>query len=121
MHVMRCAVSQSLRVSPGNLVFERDMFLDLPLIADLVTIQEKRQLLVNENLRQENARRREWFYEVGQQVLIQTENPAKLEPKFHGPYTITQVFQNGTVNVRRSTHVIEKMNIRRLKPYRRNI
>ena len=80
MHVMRCAVSRSLGVAPGNLVFQRDMFLELPLVADLVTIQERRQVLINENLRRQNSKRREWIYEVGQQVLIKADNPSKMQP-----------------------------------------
>jgi hypothetical protein len=32
------AVSRSLGVSPGNMVFNRDMFIDLPVLADLLTI-----------------------------------------------------------------------------------
>ena len=50
MHITRCAVSRSLGVLPGALVFRRDMFLDIPIIADLVEIQRKRQVIVDENL-----------------------------------------------------------------------
>jgi hypothetical protein len=34
MHAMRAGVHSSLGSSPGNLVFIRDMFLNIPLIAD---------------------------------------------------------------------------------------
>ena len=44
VHATRCAVAQSIGKSPGNLVFHRDMFIDLPLIADLVDIQQRQQL-----------------------------------------------------------------------------
>ena len=36
MHVSRCAVSRALFISPGALFFRRDMFLDLPIMIDLV-------------------------------------------------------------------------------------
>ena len=34
MHSMKVNVTTILKVSPGSLVFGRDMFLDIPLIAD---------------------------------------------------------------------------------------
>eukprot|EP00957_Ditylum_brightwellii_P201373 15325352-Ditylum_brightwellii.AAC.1 len=43
MYAMRCAVSKSLEISPGVLVFHRNMLVDLPIIADLLMIQQKRQ------------------------------------------------------------------------------
>eukprot|EP00957_Ditylum_brightwellii_P162153 12346066-Ditylum_brightwellii.AAC.1 len=88
------------------------MFLNLPIIADLLTIRDRRQVMINENLGRQNLRHREWDYMVGQEVLIKEVNPSKLQPQAHGPYTIVQVFTNGTVAVRRSLHVVERMNIR---------
>lgn len=118
MHAMRCSVSRSLNVSPGALVFQRDMILDLPIIADLVTIQERRQVLIDENLRRQNVKRRSWDYRVGQQVLIKTIEPNKLEARAHGPYPIVQVHVNGTLTVQRTQHVTERINIRRVVPHR---
>lgn len=43
MYATRCAVSRTLGTSPGALVYKRDMFIDVPLMADLVQIQERRQ------------------------------------------------------------------------------
>eukprot|EP00957_Ditylum_brightwellii_P020297 1531803-Ditylum_brightwellii.AAC.1 len=77
----------------------------------------KRQLMINENLRKQNLKQREWNYAMGQEVLIKSVNPSKLEPRAHGPYDITQVFTNGTVKVRRNAHFNERMNIRRLVPF----
>ena len=54
MHVTRCAVSRALGISPGALVFRRDMFLDLPIMVDLVRIQQRRQLMIDENLMRQN-------------------------------------------------------------------
>jgi hypothetical protein len=34
MHATRATVHRSLRISPGALIFQRDMFLDIPLIAN---------------------------------------------------------------------------------------
>ena len=51
-------------------------------------------------------------------VLIKAVDPSKLEPRAHGPYTITQVYTNGTIDVRRNPQVIERLNIRRVIPFK---
>ena len=80
IYATRCSVSQDLGISPGEMVFQRDMFLDLPLTTDLVLIHNKRQALIDENLRRQNQKRREYTYEVGGEVLIKLIAPTKLDP-----------------------------------------
>ena len=96
------------------------MFVDLPLQADLILIRDRRQQLIDENLRRQNAKRREFEYRVGQEVLIKSIQPNKLEPRAHGPYTIQRVYQNETIDVARNAQVVERLNIRRVIPFRRN-
>ena len=50
MHAMRVGIHTTLGSSPGNLVFNRDMFLNIPLIADWHAITLRREHLINENL-----------------------------------------------------------------------
>jgi hypothetical protein len=57
-------------------------------------------------------------YEVGDEVLLLVYRPDKLEPRAVGPYPVTQVHTNGTLSIELSPGVIERVNIRRLKPYR---
>eukprot|EP00957_Ditylum_brightwellii_P031742 2407121-Ditylum_brightwellii.AAC.1 len=104
MYATRCAVSQTLGISPGALAFHRDMLVDLPTIADLLMIQQKRQVLIDESMRRQNLKRRDWNYAVGQEVLIKMIDPTKLQPRFHGPYIISRGYANGTVSVRRGPH-----------------
>ena len=119
MHATRTAVSQSLgNNSPGSLAFKRDMFLNVPLLADLQTIRDKRQTLIDENLRRQNEKRRGFDYEVGQRVLLKQADSNKLGRKTVGPYLIVNVHTNGTITIRRSPHVTERINIRRVVPYR---
>jgi len=73
-------------------------------IIDLLSIEQGRQLMINENLRRQNAKRREFDYVVGGEVLIKNFNPSKLDPK---------------MEVQRSPQVFERLNIRRLVPFRR--
>ena len=119
-HAMRCSVSQSLQNNtPGEVVFARDMLLNIPVIVDLESIRQRRQFLVDENLRRQNAKRQEFDYAVNGEVLIKTTNPGKLDPKMEGPFRITRVFTNGSVEIRRNNQVYERLNIRRLVPFRR--
>ena len=119
IHVTRCATSRALGVSPGALVFRRDMLLDLPIIVDLLQIQQKRQIMIDENLIRQNRKRREFNYSVGQEVLVKAVKPAKLAPRAHGPYRIERIYTNGTIDILRRDNVIERINIRRVIPFRR--
>ena len=119
MHVHRCGISRALGCSPGEFVFRRDMFVDIPVVVDIMTIRDNRQVMIDENLRRQNAKRREYMFEVGGEVLIKTVKPTKMQPRAHGPYTITRVYTNGTLDVRRNQQVVERLNIRRLVPFRR--
>jgi hypothetical protein len=58
-------------------------------------------------------------YSIGDEVLRLVYHPDKLEPRTVGPYTITRVHTNGTLSIEVSPGVIERMNVRRVKPYRR--
>jgi len=45
------AIHHTLSISPGAKIFQRDMMLNIPLIADLERLQQKRQALIDEQLR----------------------------------------------------------------------
>jgi hypothetical protein len=94
------------------------MFLNIPLIANLQTIQERRQLLIDENLRRQNLKRRSFDYAVDQEILLKVPQPRKLDDKAIGPFLITRVHVNGTLTIRRTAYVTERVNIRRVIPYR---
>jgi transposase InsO family protein len=114
---LRTAVHRTLGVSPGALVFQRDMLLPIPILADYHMIRERRQTVIDDNNRRENLRRRYRDYEVGDEVLIFTQNPASLEERSTGPHVVEQVHSNGTLTIQRSPNVFDRLNIRRLRPY----
>jgi hypothetical protein len=58
MHATRASIHRTIKTTPGALVFQRDMFLDIPLIANLQTIKDRHQILIDENLRRQNLKRR---------------------------------------------------------------
>ena len=100
VHALRCVVNQTMKTSPGALVFQRDMMMDIPLVADLEAIRGRRQQRIDENLIRMNRGRTDHKYQVGDLVKLKVIDPVKLEPRFQGPFIITQVFTNGTVRIR---------------------
>ncbi|MEM7375831.1 MAG: hypothetical protein AAF587_44995, partial [Bacteroidota bacterium] len=120
MHACRCASNGTLgNTSSGALAFGRDMLMDIPLIADLISLQRNRQALIDKNLLQANAKRVAHDFAVGEPVLkkMHLGLSDKLAPAFSGPYPILRVHTNGTVTLRLSPLQTERINIRRIKPY----
>jgi hypothetical protein len=107
VHVTRCAVSRSLGLTPGEMVFRGDMIMDVPILVDLAVLRDKRQGLVDEATRRENAKRFDFNYTVGQEVYVKEHNPDKLQPRAIGPFPITQVFTNGTAEIQIKPHVVK--------------
>jgi transposase InsO family protein len=118
MHAMRTTVATTLGSAPGSLAFARDMFLNVPLVADWQTIARKREQHVNENLRRANQKRRQYDYATGQQVLKKVHNPTSLGVRTMGPYAIERVHVNGNLTLQLRQGVTERINIRRVLPYR---
>ncbi len=58
MHGMREGVHSTLGSSPGDFLFNRDMFLNIQLIVDWHTITQRREHLIHEKLMRENQKRR---------------------------------------------------------------
>ena len=46
----KCAVNHTMQTSPGALVFQHDMMKNVPLIANLYSIQQRRHHLIDENM-----------------------------------------------------------------------
>jgi transposase InsO family protein len=117
VHASRCSVNHTMKTSPGAMLFNRDMMTNIPLISNLLAIGNRRQQLVDENVRRVNARRIQHNYSIGDRVKFVNYNPNKLDSRTHGPYRIVRVFTNGTVRIQLSQHVQETVNIRKIFPY----
>ena len=94
------------------------MLMDIPVLVNLEMIRQRRQLLIDENLMKQNRKRYDYNYSVGDAVLMRTIEPRKLDPRAHGPYIITRVYTNGNVDIRRGLHIVERINIRRIMPFK---
>ena len=57
-------------------------------------------------------------YQPEQQVLKAVVDPLKMDPSFEGPYSIVRVHTNGTITIQRAPGIEERLNIRRVRPYR---
>ena len=100
--------------------YGQDMFFDVPIVTDLIAIQERHQALIDSNLMRHNRKQFDYKYQIGENVMIKVYDPNKGEEKLHGPYPITELCINGTVKVRRDPHgyIEESFNLRRIEPYK---
>jgi hypothetical protein len=112
MHAMQVGVHSTLGSSPGNLVFNRDMFLNIPLIADWPAISQRREQLILENLMRENQKIRGYDYAPQQLVLKKKWKPKKMGKRTSGPYKTEQVHVNGTVTIQLRPGLTKRINIR---------
>jgi hypothetical protein len=118
MHAMRAGIHSTLGSSPGSLVFNRDMFLNIPLIANWYAITQKREHIIHENLVQENQKRRWYDYLPEQSVLKKRWKPRKLYKRTSGPYRVLQTQVNNTVIIELRPGISERLNIWRVILYK---
>ena len=116
-YAIRSTYHTTLGATPAQLVFGRDMILPMKFNADWTAIEQRRQNATNINNERENAKRAKHTYKVNDKVLLTV--PGK-NPKLHaprkGPYRVSRVYTNGTVQIQRG-YVKERVNIRRLTPF----
>jgi len=110
------AVHSTTQMTPGQLVFSRDMILHTSHVANWEYIRLRKQSKINKNNERENKSRIPHQYNVGDRVylltnLLQGKNDIDRE----GPYEIIDVHSNGTVAIRRGS-IIQTVNIRRIVP-----
>jgi hypothetical protein len=117
-YAIRSTFHTTLKATPGQLVFGRDMVLPITFVADWGAIEQQRQKEMGRNNRRENASRISHDYKVGDKVLLRKpgKHLRKLEAPRTGPHTVTAIFTNGTVRIQNG-NINERVNIRRLFPY----
>jgi hypothetical protein len=114
---IRSTYHTTLKATPGQLVFGRDMLLPIKFKANWAEIKARRQEEMRRNNERENKGRRAHDYNVGDQILLtDSRKKSKLSPPREGPYQVERVFTNGTLLIRRGA-VSERVNIRRVSPY----
>ncbi len=107
MHAMIAAIHSTLGSSPGSLTFNRDMFLNIPLIADWHRITQRQEHLINEILIRENQKHCQYDYAPQQRVLKKKWKSCKLGKRTSGPYRVLQTHVNGTLTIVKTRHLRE--------------
>ena len=92
------------------------MIINAIYLANWSDLKSKRRAQINNNNVRENKSRILHNYNIGDLVYIRKTNlEQKLNP-LQGPFAINKVHSNGTVTIRRSPSIYERINIRRLHP-----
>ena len=82
----------TLCVMPGQLIFGRDMILNMQYLADWTAIKAHKQQLICKNNIIENSKHIPHQYKVGDMVMLENHHHAnKYEQPYEGPYLGTQV------------------------------
>jgi hypothetical protein len=84
-YAIRSTFHTTLKTTPGQLVFGRDMALPITFMADWGAIEQQRQEEMDRNNRRENASRISHDYKVGDKVLL--KKPGKHLRKLKAPRT----------------------------------
>ena len=105
-----------MQKSPGQLVFGRDMILNIKHQANWEYIRKRKQSRINDNNEKENAKQIPHEYQLGNQVLIRKGTEYKYEQPYEGPYPILQIHDNGTVKIQKGA-VTQTVNLSRVTPY----
>ena len=118
-HAVRSTVHTTMGATPSQLVFGRDSILNKPFTPDWDKIREKKQKLINENNKKENEKRIEYQYNVGDKIMLKTEDKTKYgRDQYEGPYVILRINNdNGTVRFKKNS-ILDTVNIRNIHPYK---
>jgi hypothetical protein len=92
------------------------MILNVKNKANWEYICAQKQKIILKNNKAENAKRIPHTYNIGDKVLLKRGTENKLQTPYQGPFTITQVNENVTVQMM-IKNVEDTINIRRLTPY----
>ena len=119
---IRSTFHTSLNTTPASLVYGRDMFFPTQYVANWPQIRMRRQEQIDKATNRENQKRKSHDFKVGDLVLLRNDGSdgaviPKLERPTLGPFEVTRVFVNGTLELHRRGFR-ERVNIRRVIPYR---
>ena len=118
---MRATVHTTTRATPTQLVFNRDAMHNVRFEADWKYIKERKQKLIVQNNKRENAKRVPYTYNVGDRVLVKEDPSRKYDgDRWSAPQTVLRVNDNGTLLLQKDTPsggVVEQTwNIRNISP-----
>ena len=116
-YAIRSTYHTTLEATPAQMVYGRDMLLPIQFQTDWARLQLKRQKEINKNNTRENSKRITHAYALHDQVLLNKPGILrKMSSPRTGPHEVRQVYDNGTIKIRRGV-ITERVNIRRVSPY----
>jgi hypothetical protein len=105
-------------MTPGGIIFNHDMFLNIPLLMDFTILQHKRQIVVDNNLYCTNRSHHHHDYQPGDECLaLDPTATSKLDTLYLGPFYIVNTHVNGTTTIQHTPHVTDHLNIQQICPY----
>ena len=107
----------TLHAMPGQLIFGRDIIINMQYLADWTVIKAHKQQLICKNNIIENSKCIPHQYKVGDMVMLDNHRANKYEQLYKGPYLVMQVNTNGTVHLKIGA-VTDTINIRHIHPYK---
>jgi hypothetical protein len=118
---VRTTINPNIKHSPCHLAFYQGMIFHQAVAVNWEAINQEHQRLVAASNYKENKSRLNKHYAPRDQVLIVLDaDERRSQPKMNGPtkgpFTITQVNTNGTVQISRG-NIVETINIHWIKPY----
>jgi len=119
IYAINSVINTTTKFSPGAIVFQPDMILPITCVTNWEIIRNKKQLRIQHNNFLENKRRRPFSYTPNMEIMLNDPAGVKLSSKCKGPFTISKVYSNGTVTICLKPNVLQRVNIRRIKPYYR--
>jgi hypothetical protein len=114
---LRSMYHMTLQVMSGQLVFGRDMVLNVQHLKDWTAIKTWKQQIIHKNNQIENSKRTPHHYQVGDLVMLENNRANKYEQPYSRPYHITQVNTNRTVRLKINA-VMDMVNIRCIHPFK---
>jgi len=116
MFAVRATYHTTTQATPMQLVFQRDAILNIPYQVNWDLIRKRKQTKIKENNQKENKKRIKYTYSKGDQVLYKNIEGAKFDPIWDGPFTIKEIYNNGTIKM--DVGAMDKIvNIRNIRPY----
>ena len=90
--------------------------LNIKHVSDWEHIRQRKKLRINHNNMQENMRRNNHQYKIGEKILVKRKKNSKHELEFMGTFPIMKINYNGTVRFQKGI-INDAVNIRRIKPF----
>jgi hypothetical protein len=108
LHASCATMHRTLGMTPGAIIFNRNMFLNIPLLTNFHLLQTRQQAVIDDNLHQSNQKRQQPDYQPGDECLILDHKATKkLDTCLMGPFTIVHTHVDGTLMIQRTPHVTD--------------